>query len=70
MTSSDYESLSSDVIFAFGSSQESTECVIITITEDTMFETDETFTLALTTSDPDVNLGNNVTFITIMDTDG
>ena len=42
----------------------------ITITVDGVFSSDETFTLMLTTSDPDVITEDNVTAITIMDTDG
>ena len=70
MASSDYDSLSSAVIFASGSNDRDSECVNVTITEDSVFETNETFTLTLTTLDPNVMLGNNVTTITVVDTDG
>lgn len=69
MSGSDYDSLSSDVIFLSGSNEEDTECVNVTITDDILFEANETITLTLTTSDLDVSLENNETTITITDTD-
>ena len=58
----DYDALSFDGIFE--------KCVNITIIKDDLFEFDETFTLVLNASDPNVNIGNNVTTITITDKDG
>ena len=42
----------------------------ITILEDDAVETNETFTVTLTTSDPDVMIGTNVTTVSIIDNDG
>jgi hypothetical protein len=44
--------------------------VNITIIDDGVFEDDETITLTLTTEDLSVNVGNNVTTLTIEDNDG
>ena len=46
------------------------ECVSATITDDGALELDKTFTVTLTTSDPAVILGNDITTITITDNDG
>ena len=70
MDGTNYDALSSNVTFTSGSSDADEECVNITIRVDGVFISDETFTLMLTTSDPDVIIQNNVTAITIMDTDG
>ena len=69
MDGTNYDALSSNVTFTSGS-RDDKECVNITIRVDSVFSSDETFTLTLTTSDPDVIVQNNVTAITIMDTDG
>ena len=42
-------------------------CIDIGITEDEVLEGDQTFTVTLTTSDPNVLLGNNETTVFIMD---
>ena len=42
----------------------------ITILEDGALEGDQTFTVVLTTLDPDVMLSRNLTTVTIMDNDG
>jgi hypothetical protein len=44
--------------------------VVITILDDDAPEGEQTFTLALTASDPDVTFRNNVTTITIIDDEG
>ena len=69
MFDTDYTSISSDEVFPSGST-DGTMCVNITILDDTALEGNQSFTLTLTTSDPDVVLGNNVTIITITDNDG
>jgi hypothetical protein len=58
-----------DVVFPTGASNGAMQCVSVTITDDSAVEGDETFTVSLTTSSP-VALGNAMTTITIMDTDG
>ena len=62
-------SLSSVETFVAGSTDNATRCVNITILDDAALEGNQTFTLTLSTSDPDVVLGNNVTVITIEDND-
>ena len=42
-------------------------CIDVSITEDEVLEGDQTFTVILTTSDPNVLLGNNETTVIIMD---
>ena len=66
---SDYTSLSSVELFVAGSTDTATRCVNITILDDTALEGDQTFILALFTSDPNVLLGNDMTLITIEDND-
>jgi hypothetical protein len=61
----DYTSISSDEVFLSGSIDGDNMCVdIILLPEDPM-ERDETFTVILTTADPDVTLATNVITITI-----
>jgi hypothetical protein len=55
---------------AVGSQDGNIECVDIFIVDDGALERNETFTLEITTSDPVVLLGNNVTTITIIDNEG
>ena len=66
----DYTFSSSDITFPSGSNDSTAGCVNINITDDAALEGNQTFTVTLTTSDPDVLLGNNVTVITIEDNDG
>jgi hypothetical protein len=63
----DYTSITEDETFNSGLPDSATRCVIIPILDDDAPEGEQTFTLTLTTSDPDVMLGNNVTTITIID---
>ncbi len=70
MDNSDYLHKSSDLIFTSGSTDNATRCVDISILDDGALEGNQTFTVTLTTSDPDVMLGTNVTTITITDNDG
>ena len=56
--------------FFSGSTNDTSECVNITLPDDAALEEDKTFTVTLTTSDSDVMLGNAVTVITIANDDG
>lgn len=66
----DYTSVSSDVVFMSGSTDGDTRCVDITIEDDEALEINETFTLALTSSDPNVMFGQDMTTVIIVDNDG
>ena len=44
--------------------------VQVPITDDTELESDEQFTATLSTTDPDVIFGDDIAFITILDTNG
>ena len=68
---SDYTSISSTITFLSGSTDSTSQCVNISVTDDAALEGNQTFTVTLTTSDPDVLLlGNDMTVITIEDNDG
>ncbi len=67
---SDYVKYSSNEIFTSGSDDDAVRCVDISIVEDNALEGIQTFTLTLSTSDPDVTLGNNITTINVTDNDG
>ena len=69
MESSDYTFASTDVIFPSGSNDSTPRCVNIDITDDAALEENQTFTVTLTTSDPDVLTENDMTDITIEDND-
>jgi hypothetical protein len=70
MAGEDYISIFEFENFTSGSPDGATKCVDIRILDDDALEGEQTFTLTLTTSDPDVMLGNNVTTITIIDNEG
>jgi hypothetical protein len=70
MANNDYTSISEVVTFSVGSQAGAMRCVDIPIEDDDALEGTETFTLTLTTSDPYVMLGNNMTTITIIDNEG
>ena len=70
MESSDYTFTSTDVTFSSGSNDSTLGCVSIDIESDTALEGNQTFTVTLTTSDPDVLAENDMTVITIEDNDG
>jgi hypothetical protein len=57
--------------FAVGSMPGDSHCINVSITDDSALEGDETFIVALmlTTSDPNVVLGTDMTAITITDND-
>ena len=60
-----------DLVFTAGSSNGSMQCVNVTIIDDMVVETNEIFTIRLDKSIASsvVALGNNVTGVTITDTD-
>jgi hypothetical protein len=62
---------STSLDFAVGSMPGDTNCINVSVTEDSAQEGDETFSVALmlTTSDPNVVLGTDMTTITIIDND-
>ena len=71
LSSFDYISVSSAEVFTAGSTDNTTRCVDITIIDNNVLEGDKTFTVALTTADPDVMLlSAGETVVTITDNDG
>ena len=70
MAGFDYVYANVDLIFASGSGGNDTECASIPIIDDTALEGDQMFFVTLTSVDPDVMLGSNVTGVTIADSDG
>ena len=58
-----------DLVFTAGSSNGDIKCIDVDIIDDRVVETNETFTVTLTASSSVVALGNNVTRVTITDTD-
>ncbi len=66
----DYVNISSDMTFASGSTDRDVRCANISILDDFSLEGDQTFTVMLDTSDPDVLIGNDRTTITIIYNDG
>ena len=70
MENLDYTSGNFIEVFASGSTDTATECVYISIINDSALEGDQDFTLVLTTSDANVLITRNTTVITIVDNDG
>ena len=66
---SDYSSGHFLETFPSGSTNNATQCVGIFIVDDNALEGDQIFTLSLTTSDPSLILGTNLTTITITHND-
>ena len=66
---SDYLGVPMDLVFTAGTSNGTMQCIDVTIFDDLLVESNETFTVILTTSNSVVELGNNLTTITITDTD-
>ena len=66
----DYIFVPSDVTYPSGSTDGTPNCVNISITDDAALEGNQTFIVMLTTSDPDVLLGNDLTITSISDDDG
>lgn len=69
LAGTDYVNVSSKEVFPFGSTNGATTCVDITILDDNAMEGDQTFNVALTTSNPNVLLGNIVAVISIINND-
>ena len=66
----DYTGASMTLTMPAGSTSGVVKCMNISIIDDGALEVIETFTVTLTTTDPDVMLGKNKTVVTIMDDDG
>ena len=63
-------SVSKDVVFPAGTSNGSMQCINVTIIEDSAMEGDKAFTVSMNTSSPLVAIGNAVTSINIIGTQG
>ena len=63
----DYIGIDTMLTFPNPSNSGSKSCVNITIINDMVVESNETFSAILSTSDPNVRLQNNVSVITIVD---
>ena len=57
-----------DLVFTAGTSNGTMQCINVAIIDDSLVEPNETFTVTLTVSNSVVELGNNLTTITITDT--
>ena len=68
----DYMALSSPQSLTFNATSPDGDmrCTNITIDDDTLIEGDETFTVDLTVTTPDVMMGNAMTTVTITDDEG
>ena len=66
---SDYLGVSMDLVFTAGTSNGTMQCLNVTIIDASLVESNETFNVILITSNSVVELGNNLTTITITDTD-
>ena len=64
--------ISMNLTFLVGSTDNTAQCLPVTITDDTLVEGDEAFTVTLTlqTTGVGVTTGNNVTDLTITDNEG
>ncbi len=69
MAGPDYGSASVIATFSAGSNDAAMQCLTTNITDDTILDGDKTFTVTLTTVDPNVMLGNSLTTVTITDND-
>ena len=70
LAGSDFINIMSDEVFPSESDIDAEVCVDITLLPEDPLERDEIFTVLLTTTDPDVILGINMTTITIDNDDG
>ena len=66
----DYVSVFSEESFAAGSMNGSEQCIEIVLLNDFILDGNINFTVTLNSSDPDVLLGNSVTVVTLVDTEG
>ena len=63
--------MSSPLTFpATTSTGDAMQCINVSITDDSVFEESETFTVTVTTTTPRVTLGNDNTTVTIIDNEG
>ena len=68
---SDYTAVYSPLTFpATTSTGDVMQCINVNITDDSVSEESETFTVTVTTTSPRVTLGNNDTIVTITDNEG
>ena len=70
MDGHDYTGVTSFLVFVSQSTNSATRCADISITDDDVFEGDQTFIVTLTTPDTSVVLGSTDTVVTITDNDG
>ena len=66
----DYTHILSNLSFNSGSINGSTECLIISVIDDSALEGEQTFFVMLNSSDSDVILGRSTTTVIITDNDG
>jgi hypothetical protein len=68
----DYSSLSKFITFVNGSSDGAEMCVSLTVNSDSLVEYEEYFVVhqSLVTSGASLSIGNNVSIVTIIDSDG
>ena len=65
----DFLSLVDQLIFNPGNGLQR-DCATITVTNDTILEDDELFSVVLTTTDPDVTISPNTAVVTLTNDDG
>ncbi len=70
MVVDDYIRFSSNNTFSSGSIDNDTRCVDVSIVDDDVLEGNQNFIVTLTTPDPNVILGNEMTTVAIIDNDG
>ena len=66
----DYVANSATLDFATSSTNNSQHCTAVTVSDDSVFEGDETFDVILTTETPRVMLENDMSVVTITDNEG
>ena len=62
---SDYKGVSADLVFTVNSSNGDMQCIDVDIIDDMVVETNETFTVTLTTSNQYIRIGNNMATVDI-----
>lgn len=72
MTDIDYRGFAKNLTFPVNSVNGTMQCVNVTTNDDTLVESDETFTIALTliTTGLGVSLSNETTTVSIVDNEG
>ena len=65
----DYTAVNSNLSFPAATSDNTMRCMDVNITDDSVFEESENFTVTVTTTDPQV-AGNNMLTLTIIDNEG